>query len=77
MTTQPTSDTLTTRDGIEVRIGQTWRNCDTRMYGQLKEVVAVDLVNKKVCLAGPAGLFRSWNSVKRMHKSATGWELVE
>lgn len=68
---------ITTRDGIVVRVGQSWRNCDKRMYGQIKEVVAVDVRNGKAQLAGPCGIFKSWNSIRRMHRHATGWELVE
>lgn len=73
----PTPETLVTRDGIVIRVGQSWRNCDKRMFGQIKEVVEIDLLNKKVKLAGPCGAFPSWNSVRRMYKHATGWELVE
>ena len=68
---------LVTKDGIEIRHGQTWRNCDKRMRGQLKEVVDIDYVKRKACLAGPAGLFRRWVSVSRMYKHATGWEIAE
>lgn len=74
---QLSSDSLTTRDGIKVRIGQSWRNCDKRMNGQIKEVVALDAIKGRAQLAGPAGLWRSWVSVRRMHKNSTGWELVE
>lgn len=68
---------ITTRDGIVVRVGQSWRNCDKRMNGQIKEVVEIDVLNGRACLAGPCGYFRSWNKIKRMHAHATGWELVE
>jgi hypothetical protein len=71
------SDGLVTKDGVRVRVGQTWRNLDKRMNGQLKEVVEIDVLNGRACLAGPCGLFRSWNKIKRMHRHATGWELVE
>jgi hypothetical protein len=77
MTEQPTPDTLTTRDGIKVSVGQSWRNCDKRMSGQIKEVIAVDAIKGRAKLAGPCGLFATWNSVRRMYRHATGWEIVE
>lgn len=78
MSEAPSSDQkLTTQDGIVVRVGQTWRNCDKRMNGQLKSVIAVSATSGKAQLAGPAGLWANWVLVRRMHKSSTGWELVE
>jgi hypothetical protein len=67
---------ITTRDGIVVRVGQRWRNCDKRTNGQIKTVTAVDVRNGKAQLAWN-GFFKSWNSIRRMYRHATGWELVE
>lgn len=73
-------DTLTTRDGIKVQVGQIWRDCDKRMYGGNRRCRVVELNPHmgKVRLQNIHSdkVPGSWVSVRRMHKHATGWELV-
>lgn len=65
-----------TRDGIEVKPGQVWRNCDYRMHGQLKTVWSV--ADGKARLHNPKypKMPMSTVSIRRMYKHSTGWELV-
>jgi len=69
-----TAETLVTKEGIRVEVGQLWRDLDVRMLGRTRRVIAVDALNGKVRLDGPT---KSWVSVRRMHKHATGWSLVK
>lgn len=64
---------LVTKDGIHVRIGQVWRDCDKRSNGRTRRVIAVDELNGRVQFGGPT---KSWTAIRRMHRHATGWELV-
>lgn len=61
----------TTKEGIEVKVGQVWRDLDKRMNGRTRTVVAVE--NGKAQMGGPT---ITNVSIKRMHKGSTGWELV-
>jgi hypothetical protein len=67
-----------TKEGIEVKRGQVWRDLDKRMTGRLCRVGRVE--------GGRAQMFTLMNgqlgkctfvSVKRMHKHSTGWALVQ
>ena len=82
-----------TRDGVEVKPGQIWRDLDKRHEGRLCKVVAIEdrkygsgLRRKTVTVA----LMRFCQSngyepnircnavqIARMHKHSTGWELVK
>jgi hypothetical protein len=65
----------TTKEGIEVCVGQVWRDMDKRMH----RVVMVIEVNgdKAVVRSGWDGSgTKSTLSIKRMHKHSTGWQLV-
>lgn len=65
-----------TKDGIEVRVGQVWRDLDVRMNGRTRKVIEVK--NGKAVMQSPlqpSGM-KTKVSIKRMHKSSTGWELV-
>jgi hypothetical protein len=70
-----------TRDGIEVRPGQIWRDLDKRMDGRHVRIESVS--DGKAVVAGVARnaavnpFANSRISVSRMHKSSTGWELVK
>lgn len=62
-----------TKDGVQVELGQRWRNLDKRCDGQIKTVGEIDHLNGKV----------RWRefpqvkcSIRRMHKHHNGWELV-
>ncbi len=75
---QRTPDPLTTKDGIKVEIGQIWRDCDERMAGGNRRcrVVALNPAMGKAQMENIHGPFKTWVSVRRMHKHSTGWELV-
>lgn len=60
-----------TKEGIEVKPGQVWRDLDKRMHGRQKTVLKVE--------GGKAhmdGVPKTKVSIRRMHKSSTGWALV-
>lgn len=67
-----------TKEGIEVKRGQLWRDLDSRMAGRICRVGVV--ANGKAemfrMVGGQAGP-RTWVSVSRMHKSSTGWALIQ
>lgn len=60
-----------TRDGIEVKAGQVWRDLDKRMNGR-----TVTVVFAKFGVARVRGRRETEISIKRMHRHSTGWELV-
>ena len=65
-----------TKDGIEVKVGQIWRDLDKRMDGRTRKVIEVK--DGKAVMQSPhqpTGM-KTKVSIKRMHKSSTGWELV-
>ena len=66
-----TRSTNQTREGIEVKAGQVWRDLDRRMKGRTVTVLAVahDFAMVK-------GTKITRLSVARMHRHSTGWELV-
>lgn len=68
---------FTTKDGVEVQIGQHWRDQDKRMHGRVVEVVGLGdgASVGKVRVRNAAGKER-WLSVRRMHKHSTGFVLV-
>lgn len=60
-----------TKEGIEVKPGQVWRDLDTRMYGRTRTVLAV--VDGKAHMNGSP---KTKVSISRMHKGSSGWALV-
>ena len=60
------------RDGIEVKPGQTWRNCDKRMVTPTHRVLEV-----KDGRALMDGYPKRWVSIHRMYPHSTGWELIQ
>lgn len=65
-----------TKEGIEVKVGQEWRDLDKRMEGRVCRVV--DVADGKAKLQSIHGSIPSTRvSVRRMHKSSTGWALVD
>jgi hypothetical protein len=73
------SDSLTTRDGVRVEVGQVWRDCDKRMSSGNRKcrVVEVDTEKGKARMQNIHGpVPATWVSVRRMYRHATGWELV-
>jgi hypothetical protein len=70
----PSSSNLT-RDGIEVKVGQVWRDLDKRMSG--REVTVLEVKDGKARVARAGSTVKATRlSVERMHKSSTGWALV-
>lgn len=61
----------TTRDGIEVKPGQVWRDLDKRMNGRTLNVLRVE--EGRAFMDGPR---KTSISIRRMHRHSTGWELV-
>jgi hypothetical protein len=83
MSTDQTSPWVT-KEGVEVKIGQVWRDLDKRMRGRCVQVVefgTITFVGKVRVqgygrITGASGTKR-WLSVARMHRHSTGFELVE
>jgi len=69
----------TTRDGIEVKVGQVWRDLDKRMSNRQRKVIAISEDGTKVQMKHPhlESSRAVWVSVSRMYRHATGWELVK
>ncbi len=63
---------MNTKNGIQVEVGQKWRDCDKRMYGRIRTIAAIFPNEGKVKWAeSPYKV-----SVKRMYKHSTGFELI-
>ena len=63
-----------TKEGIEVKAGQKWRDLDKRMNGR---IVTVEWVSVDGTIARVKGARSTQLSISRMHRHATGWELVK
>ncbi|HBN9060903.1 hypothetical protein ACV344_31015 [Pseudomonas aeruginosa] len=62
-----------TKEGIEVKPGQVWKDLDKRQAGRQCKVTSVSFGKAKMeSFAGS----KSTVSVRRMHNHSTGWELV-
>lgn len=67
-----------TKENIEVKAGQVWRDLDTRLDGRECRVVEVKdgkAFMRAQSATGELGK-QTKVSIKRMHKSSTGWALV-
>lgn len=62
----------TTREGIEVKPGQVWRDLDKRV----KRTVTVERVDNGRAYVTSSNGAKSQIAIKRMHKTATGFALV-
>lgn len=60
-----------TKEGVEVKAGQIWRDLDKRMSGRQRTVLTVE--GGKAHMDGTP---KTKVSIKRMHKGSTGWALV-
>lgn len=65
----------TTKNGIVVCVGQTWRECDYRSRRQVKTVLAIDGGYATLYIPGSKAR-TSRVAIRRMYKHSTGWELV-
>lgn len=65
-----------TKEGIEVEVGQVWRDLDKRMGNRQRKVIAI--VSGMAHMAHPEihQLPPTWVSIARMHKHSAGWALV-
>ena len=63
-----------TKDGVEVKAGQVWRDLDKRMNGR---TVVVEWVSRCGTVARVKGARSTQLSISRMHRHSTGWELVK
>ena len=64
---------IVTKEGVTVKVGQVWRDLDKRFVRDA-EVVFVDAELGKAHMR--TGGRETKVSIKRMHKSSTGWALV-
>lgn len=67
-----------TKEGIEVKRGQLWRDLDRRMTGRVCRVgeVARGKAQMFTMVNGQAGKSTTV-SIRRMYKHSTGWQLVQ
>jgi hypothetical protein len=67
-----------TKEGIEVKRGQLWRDLDKRMTGRICRVGKIELGKAQMftMVNGQAGK-STMVSIQRMHKHSTGWALVQ
>lgn len=76
-----TRDVNTTIEGILVEPGQVWKDLDKRMDGRHVRVISVADGKATVARTNPENGWTSDNtttvSVRRMHKSSTGWAFVQ
>lgn len=65
-----------TKEGIKVKNGQVWRDLDKRMEG--RKCVVINVFNGKARMQSVASFTvpSTIVSIRRMHKSSTGWALV-
>lgn len=70
-----------TKEGIEVKAGQVWRDLDKRMSNRCVRVLSVADGKATVARTNPtAGWVSNITtklSIRRMHKGSTGWALVQ
>ena len=69
-----------TKDGVEVRVGQVWRDCDKRMQGDKRRLKVVRIAGDVAVMVGLSGAIVSREtrvSIRRMHKGSRGWEMVQ
>lgn len=66
-----------TKEGIEVKSGQVWRDLDKRMGNRQCRVVDVADGKARMQSIHSATVPATKVSIKRMHKNSTGWVLVQ
>lgn len=66
-----------TPEGIEVVVGQKWRDLDKRMQNRVCVVVRVDSAGETVYLKNPKlpGKQPTQVAIRRLKKGSTGWAL--
>lgn len=66
----------TTKEGIEVKPGQKWRDLDKRARDNRILTVIEVRDGKALCIDG-LPTFKTRISIRRMHRHSTGFELVQ
>lgn len=67
-----------TKEGIEVKRGQLWRDLDARMPNRICQVGSVsDGKAEMFAMVGGQAGKRTFVSIRRMHKHSTGWVLKD
>ena len=62
------------KQGIEIKIGQRWQNCDHRYRAQVKTIRAIDEQNARIQWAeSPC----NWYSVRRLYPHSTGYKCLD
>ena len=64
-----------TKEGVEVKAGQVWRDLDKRMGGRTVTVIFAKFGVARV-KGGESWSRQTELSIRRMHRHSTGWELV-
>jgi len=64
-----------TKGGVEVKVGQIWRDLDYRMKGRTITVTAVRN-SRAYFLRNRHASTESSLSIARMHRHSTGWEIL-
>lgn len=70
-----------TKEGVEVKPGQIWRDLDRRCGGRLVKVLDVSDGRVSVRPCTPNGnevlsMRKTKLSISRMHRGSTGWQLA-
>jgi hypothetical protein len=71
-----------TKEGIEVKVGQVWKDLDKRMLNGQRHVKVMRVHEGKAVVqlchesGGVYSVRETTISIRRMHKTSTGWALV-
>ena len=63
-----------TREGVEVKVGQVWKDLDPRFASRNRTVTITAVEQGHAFYEQPR---RGRLAVRRMHKHSTGWALVQ
>jgi hypothetical protein len=66
---------MRTPEGIEVRLGQVWRDNDRRYDIGDMTVVELDLDKQRVRVRRPTN--KTWIALKRLRNNSTGYQLIK
>jgi len=67
---------MKTKRGIELAVGQVWRDCDKRQTNRKRRIVAIDEQAGRVQMASvDSESPKTWISVRRMYPHSGGWDL--
>ena len=67
-----------TKDGIEVKVGQLWRDCDRRVGVRIRRVAAITNDGRALMAHPETDKYPTTKvSIRRMYRHSTGWVLVK